>query len=70
MKIPKRMLFELVMDKRLERYDRDKDKWIKVKFDPKNEEHIMIKEMHYAEVEIDFISESMQLNVDVLFDKN
>ena len=37
MKIPRKILWDMVMDGSLQKYDKSKDKLIKVKFDPDNE---------------------------------
>tara|TARA_R100001443_G_scaffold116685_1_gene138024 strand:- start:1237 stop:1449 length:213 start_codon:yes stop_codon:yes gene_type:complete len=70
MKIPKKMLFEMVMSGKLQRYDEDKDRWIKVSFEEGNEDHIHLKSMHYAQAEIDFVYEAMQMGVTIFRDLN
>ena len=70
MKIPKKMLFEMVMQGKLQKFDHDQDCWIKVSFDPHNEEHIQIKMQHYAQAEIDFVFEAMQMGVTIFRDLN
>tara|TARA_Y100000768_G_C23578750_1_gene496091 strand:+ start:130 stop:342 length:213 start_codon:yes stop_codon:yes gene_type:complete len=70
MKIPKKMLFEMVMSGKLQKFDEKKDCWIKVKFDPNDEEHIQIKMQHYAQAEIDFVYEAMQMGVTIFRDLN
>tara|TARA_R100001460_G_C3536998_1_gene174095 strand:+ start:644 stop:856 length:213 start_codon:yes stop_codon:yes gene_type:complete len=70
MKIPKKMLFEMVMSGKLQRYDEDKDRWIKVTFEQGNEDHIHLKSMHYAQAEIDFVYEAMQMGVTIFRDLN
>ena len=70
MKIPKKMLFEMDMSGKLQKFDEKKDRWIKVAFDPENEEHIQIKMQHYAQAEIDFVYEAMQMGVTIFRDLN
>ena len=70
MKIPKKMLFEMVMSGKLQKFDEKLDCWIKVSFDPENEEHIQIKMQHYAQAEIDFVYEAMQMGVTIFRDLN
>ena len=70
MKIPKKMLFEMVMSGKLQKFDEKLDRWIKVSFDPENEEHIQIKMQHYAQAEIDFVYEAMQMGVTIFRDLN
>jgi len=64
------MLFEMVMSGKLQRYDEDKDRWIKVTFEQGNEDHIHLKSMHYAQAEIDFVYEAMQMGVTIFRDLN
>ena len=66
MKIPRRMLFEMVMTGKLQKLDKKTDKWIEFDFEPGNEEHIHVKSMHYAQAEIDFVFEAMEMNVNVI----
>jgi|TARA_R100000353_G_C6499880_1_gene193933 hypothetical protein len=63
MKIPKKMLFEMVMTGKLQKLDRSTDKWIEFDFEPGNEEHIHVKSMHYAQAEIDFVYETLELGI-------
>ena len=70
MKIPKKMLFEMVMTGKLQKLDRSTDKWIEFDFEPGNEEHIHVKSMHYAQAEIDFVYEAMQMGVTIFRDLN
>ena len=60
----------MVMDGSLQKYDKGKDKWIKVKFDPDNEEHVNIKMQHYAQAEIDFVHETLELGLRVFREIN
>lgn len=70
MKIPKKMLFDMVMEGKLERFDKKNQKWISVPFEPNNEEHIHLKNMHYAQAEIDFVYEAMEIGVKVIREIN
>lgn len=70
MKIPKQMLFEMVMEGKLERFDKKNKEWISIPFEPNNEEHIHLKNMHYAQAEIDFVYESMEIGVKVFREIN
>ena len=65
MKIPKKMLFQMVMEGKIEKYDKNLDDWVKEKFDPTNEDHVMIKQQHYAQAEIDFVYETLQLGLKI-----
>lgn len=70
MRIPRKMLFDMVMTGNLQKFCKNKKKWIKVDFSPGNEEHIHIKSMHYAEAEIDFVNESLQIGLNVIREIN
>ena len=70
MKIPSKILWDMVMDGSLQKYDKGKDKWIKVKFDPDNEEHVNIKMQHYAQAEIEFVHETLELGLRVFREIN
>ena len=70
MKIPKRLLRDLGLNENLETFDKIKKKWIKVHFDPNNDEHLFIKELHYAEVEIECVKEAMSLGVKMVTEWN
>ena len=65
MKIPKKMLFQMVMEGKIEKYDKNLDDWVKEKFDPTNEDHVMIKQQHYSQAEIDFVYETLQLGLKI-----
>lgn len=70
MKIPKKMLFKMVMEGNIEKFDKKNKKWIDVSFEPYNEEHIHLKNMHYAQAEIDFVYEAMEIGVSVIREIN
>ena len=70
MKIPRKILWDMVMEGSLQKYDKRKDKWIKVRFKPGNEEHIQIKMHHYAQAEIDFVHETLEIGLSVFRDMN
>ena len=70
MKIPKKMLFMMVMTGKLQKLDKNTDEWIEFDFEPGNEEHIHVKSMHYAQAEIDFVYEALEMNVFVLREMN
>lgn len=70
MKIPKKMLFNMVMEGNIEKFDKKNKKWIDVSFEPCNEEHIHLKNMHYAQAEIDFVYEAMEIGVSVIREIN
>jgi len=70
MKIPKKMLFMMVMTGKLQKLDKKTDEWIEFEFEPGNEEHIHVKSMHYAQAEIDFVYEAIEMNVDVIRELN
>ena len=70
MKIPRKMLWEMVMEGSLQRYDKRQDKWIKINFKPGNEEHIQIKMQHYAQAEIDFVHETLEIGLSVIREIN
>mgnify|MGYP003141874341 FL=1 len=65
MKIPRKMLFEMVMTGKLQKLDKKTDMWIEYAFEPNNEERIYIKSMHYAQAEIDFVYEAVEMGVTV-----
>ena len=70
MKIPKKMLFDMVMSGKLQKLDKKTDEWVEVNFEPGNDEHIHLKMMHYAQAEIDFVFEALEMNVCVLREIN
>lgn len=47
----------------LSKFNRDTGKWEKVKFDPKNEDHVRFKEMHLAETEIMCVIEGLKMGI-------
>ena len=63
MKIPKKMLFEMVMTGKLQKLDKITNEWIEFDFEPNNDEHIHVKQMHYAQAEIDFVYETLELGI-------
>jgi len=69
MKIPKKILnkfIELVEgDHSLSKFNKATRMWEKVNFDPNNWEHVRIKEMHMAEVEIRCVIEGMRMGIHV-----
>tara|TARA_R110002012_G_C11527426_1_gene600135 strand:+ start:567 stop:779 length:213 start_codon:yes stop_codon:yes gene_type:complete len=65
MKIPKKFLEKFATPKKLEKYDTDSKEWVSVDFDPNNEEHVKMRELHIAEVEILCVSEAMNLEVEM-----
>ena len=70
MKIPKKMLFMMVMTGKLQKLAKNTDEWIEFDFEPGNEEHIHVKSMHYAQAEIAFVYEAMEMNVDIIRELN
>mgnify|MGYP003131391110 FL=1 len=65
MKIPKKMLFQMVMEGKIEKFDKNSGEWADVTFEPGNEEHIKIKTQHYAQAEIDFVHETLELGMKI-----
>tara|TARA_Y100000590_G_C15185789_1_gene813029 strand:+ start:175 stop:399 length:225 start_codon:yes stop_codon:yes gene_type:complete len=69
MKIPKKILEKFIElaegDHSLSKFNKKTRRWEKVPFDPNNEEHVKIKEMHLAEVEIMCVIEGMRMGVDM-----
>ena len=57
------MLFEMVMTGKLQKLDKITNEWIEFDFEPNNDEHIHVKQMHYAQAEIDFVYETLELGI-------
>ena len=57
------MLFEMVMTGKLQKLDKVTNEWIEFDFEPNNDEHIHVKQMHYAQAEIDFVYETLELGI-------
>jgi len=70
MKIPKKMLFQMVMEGKIEKLNKNSGEWTSEKFDPGNEEHIFVKDQHYAQAEIDFVHETLELGIKIVRDIN
>lgn len=70
MKIPKKFLRSIILNDNLEFFDKKVGKWVKVKYDPCNTEHRIIKDIHYAEVEIECVREAMDLGVKMVTEWN
>ena len=70
MKIPKKILWNMVMEGSLQKYYKRKDEFVKVKFEQNNEDHIQIKMQHYAQAEIDFVHETLEIGINVFREIN
>ena len=60
----------MVMTGKLQKLDKKTDEWIEFDFEPGNEEHIHVKSMHYAQAEIDFVYEAMEVGVKIIREIN
>jgi len=52
MKIPRKMLFEMVMSGKLQKFDKISKEWVEYPFEPGNEDHIHVKSMHLARLRL------------------
>ena len=69
MKIPKKILEKFIEmvegEHTLSKFNKKTKSWERVAFNPNNAEHVKIKEMHMAEVEIRCVIEGMRMGVHV-----
>jgi hypothetical protein len=70
MKIPRKMLFEMVMSGKLQKFDKISKEWVEYPFEPGNEDHIHVKSMHLAQAEIDFVYDALEMGVKFYIEKN